>query len=136
LRAAIVADTRFPKAERIRKRAEFLSVQRNGIKGHADHFLIFHRAGSGATTRLGVTVTKKVGGAVVRNRIKRLIREVFRQNKDSVPPGLDVVVVAKQQPKVESGQPGSRPAIQELTYASVKADLEAFWKRARRRGGR
>jgi ribonuclease P protein component len=46
--------------------------------------------------RLGITVTKKVGNAVVRNRLKRLIREFFRRNKDLFPAGHDVVVMAKK----------------------------------------
>ena len=46
--------------------------------------------------RLGITVTKKVGNAVVRNRLKRLIREFFRRNKVLFPAGYDVVVMAKK----------------------------------------
>jgi ribonuclease P protein component len=47
-------------------------------------------------TRLGVTVTRKVGRAHERNRIKRLVREVFRQERTALPPGYDMVWVAKR----------------------------------------
>jgi ribonuclease P protein component len=47
--------------------------------------------------RLGVTVSKKVGNAVIRNRCKRIIREIFRKNKDKFPLGADVVVVVRRE---------------------------------------
>lgn len=91
----------FPKCERIRKRTEYLSVQGRGRKLHTDHFLMFvlsrSEEGSGAErVRFGTTVTKKVGGAVVRNRIKRVVREVCRRHKGWFPAASDVVVVAKR----------------------------------------
>ncbi len=46
--------------------------------------------------RLGITVTKKAGNAVFRNRIKRLLREFFRRNKDLFPAGCDVVIMPKK----------------------------------------
>lgn len=67
-------------------------------------------------TRLGITVTRKVGNAVVRNRIKRLVREVFRQHRAQLPPGLDIVWVAKQQAAGAS-------------YADVLEDFEALLRR-------
>jgi ribonuclease P protein component len=92
-----VAET-LPRRERLRKRAQFTAIQGRGKKLHTEHFLVFilPQADSLAPARLGITVTKKVGGAVVRNRIKRLVREVFRRQKTLFPKGLDLVFVAKQ----------------------------------------
>jgi len=81
---------------RLRQRAEFLAVQSGGTKLHGRHVLaIAKRYDEQAQRgRLGVTVTKKVGNAVVRNRIKRLLREWMRLH-GWVPPGWDLVLVAK-----------------------------------------
>ena len=94
----------FPAKLRLKQRREFLRVQRGGRKIHLRHFLVFvaARRSEGKDvdlppTRCGITVTRKVGDAVRRNRIKRLVREVFRRNQAQLPAGLDVVWVAKQQ---------------------------------------
>ena len=82
---------------RLRQRREFLAVQAGGAKLHGRHVLAIakRRADSEQQTgRLGLTVTKKVGNAVVRNRIKRLLREWMRLN-GWVPAGWDLVLVAK-----------------------------------------
>jgi ribonuclease P protein component len=92
-----VAET-LPRQERLRKRSQFTAVQGRGKKLHTEHFLVFvlPQTDSLAAARLGITVSKKVGGAVVRNRVKRLVREAFRRLKTLFPKGLDVVFVAKQ----------------------------------------
>ena len=88
---------RFPKSSRLRRRSEFLRVQEGGRKFHTDSFLVFVLPqGDPGATRVGVTASRKLGGAVVRNRVKRLVREAFRRHKMLFPGGLDVVFVAKK----------------------------------------
>ena len=84
------------KQMRLRQRVEYLAVQSTGQKLHGRHVLAIarRRDGSRPNGRLGLTVTKKVGNAVVRNRIKRLLREWLRLH-GWVPTGWDMVLVAK-----------------------------------------
>ena len=64
--------------------------------GHANSFLVLYaRKNHSATNRVGVTVSKKLGGAVVRNRVRRRLREVYRLNESRFAPGWDIVVVAR-----------------------------------------
>lgn len=85
---------RLLKSDRLRKRREFLAVQRGGRKIHLRDLLAFVRP-SRSQRRVGITVSKKVGCAVKRNRIKRLVREVWRKNKELFPADQDLVLVAK-----------------------------------------
>jgi ribonuclease P protein component len=84
----------FPKAARVCRRREYLALGRTGRRRHAPHFVILTEPRVGSS-RLGVTVSRKVGGAVVRNRVKRRIREVFRRDPRRLLPGHDVIVIAK-----------------------------------------
>jgi len=81
---------RITKEMRLRRRAEFIDVQSVGRKLHGRHLLALAKQQDLPVGRLGITVTKKVGNAVVRNRIRRLLRL-----HGWIPPGWDVVLVAK-----------------------------------------
>ena len=64
--------------------------------GHANGYLVLYaRRNRTATNRVGVTVGKKLGHAVVRNRVRRRLREVYHLNEDKFAPGWDIVVVAR-----------------------------------------
>jgi ribonuclease P protein component len=90
------ADERFSRSDRILHEAEYRSIYNSGIKVHSERFVLFSRENSLQHHRLGITVSRKVGGAVVRNRIKRLFREVFRKCRAEIPHHLDFVVNAKR----------------------------------------
>ena len=86
-----------PRARRLRKRAEFVRVQSAGARVSAPRLLFLLMPGEpGAASRLGITASRKVGGAVVRNRAKRLIREAFRLHPELTPPGVDLVVIVRR----------------------------------------
>ena len=85
----------FRPQERIRRRSDFQHVYEQGVKVHSRYCTLFMLPTGRTAGRLGIAATKKLGGAVQRNRAKRLIREVFRLNK--VAPGCDVVIVPKRE---------------------------------------
>lgn len=86
----------FRPADRLKRRADFRRVQGSGRKIHTPHFVlaVLPRA-EGGPTRLGITVTRKVASAVGRNRVKRVMREVFRRHRELFPEACDVVAIAK-----------------------------------------
>ncbi len=86
----------FPKSERLLKRPDFVKLNRTGKRHHTAHFVVIKGKNGLGITRMGVTVGKKVGNAVTRNRTKRLLREFFRLNKPRLPRGYDYVFVAKK----------------------------------------
>jgi ribonuclease P protein component len=99
----------FPPSVRLLRRGDFVRVQAKGLRVHTPHFVILLVAREGQ--RLGVTVGRRVGGAAQRNRVKRLVREVFRRNRRLFPPDCDIVLVA-------------RPGAERLDYAAVKGEVE------------
>ena len=86
----------FGKKERVRKRKQYLDIYRGGARVHSNNFIVVMSPNPSGEKRLGVAVSKKVGNAAKRNRIKRLIKEFFRLNKDGLPDSKDMVVIAKK----------------------------------------
>lgn len=97
MRSSAARPLGFPKEVRLRRRSEFLAVQDKGQKFPAECLLAIALPGPSpeAPSRAGFTVSSKVGNAVVRNRIRRRLRELFRMEKSSLPVGLDVVFIAR-----------------------------------------
>jgi len=88
---------RFPTSSRVRKRAEFLSIQNGGQRVSTPRFvLILTASAAPGSPRLGITASRRVGNAVVRSRAKRLCREAFRATRELWPPGIDLVVIVKR----------------------------------------
>ena len=110
----------FPKSARVRTRRDFLAIQGGGRKLHTDSFLVFVAPGPSGGKRLGITVSKRVGNAVVRNRVKRLVREIYRLRQAAFPVGADVVFVAKR-------------SAAELEFARADQEVERLCARAFRR---
>ncbi len=76
-----VAASGFRPEDRLRGRREFLRVYQEGRRVGGRYFGLFYLRGAGGGHRLGLTVPRQVGGAVVRNRVKRRLREIFRLNR-------------------------------------------------------
>jgi ribonuclease P protein component len=115
---------RAPRRRRLSRSAEFERVYRQG-RSKGNRFLVlyaFPREEDGASVeedgpRLGLSVSRKVGGAVDRNRVKRVLREAFWQEAERLPSGSDYVVVARPDARdlaEREGTPGMRTALAEL----------------------
>jgi ribonuclease P protein component len=100
---------RFGKAARILRRREFLAVQQRGQRLFSGKLVVLALSAGGKRPRIGITVSGKVANAVIRNRIKRWVREAFRAVAADLPP-VDLVVIARSG-AAEIGLEGARSAL-------------------------
>ncbi|HKV41538.1 MAG TPA: ribonuclease P protein component [Blastocatellia bacterium] len=112
-------DESFPKSSRILKREVFRKVYENGKKFQAKYFTAFTLFNQeNNDPRIGITVTRRVGKSVQRNRCRRLVREVFRKNKWRVPHGVDIVINVKT-------------ALLNAGYQELESDFIGFLERSK-----
>jgi ribonuclease P protein component len=90
---------RFPAEERLRTDREFLEVVRKGERVGTRHYTVYRDARGGERRQVGVSAGKRAGGSVVRNRMKRLVREFYRLNKDAFPRGTRTAIVVRKAPE-------------------------------------
>jgi ribonuclease P protein component len=86
----------FPRSHRIVNTSDYRAIYARGRKVQSDSFVLFGAENALEHPRLGITVSRKVGGSVVRNRVKRLFREIFRKSWTDIPHPLDLVVNARR----------------------------------------
>ncbi len=96
-----MVDQRFPRALHIRRSEDFRRAYRGKCSAADQWLLIFGYPNGLECPRLGLSVSRKVGGAVERNRWKRLIREAFRLTRDKLPKGVDLVVIPRNSRRPE-----------------------------------
>ena len=92
----------FPGTARLRTRSDFRRVLTRGVRIHTRNFILYVLHTPEKSSRLGVTVSRKVGNAVARNRIKRCVREAFRLDIQAMDETFDLVVIAKNPRKGEA----------------------------------
>jgi len=86
----------FPKKARLLKRGQYLKLSRQGKRVYTDCFIAIVLKETAQNNRIGITISKKVGNAVERNRIKRIIREYFRHNKEKISEPVDINIIARK----------------------------------------
>ena len=79
----------------VKENHEFRRIYAKGRSGVSPYLVVYARPNRYGHNRLGVTVSTKLGHAVVRNRVRRRVREIFRLNQDKLAQGYDVIVVAR-----------------------------------------
>jgi ribonuclease P protein component len=85
-----------PKSRRLRSPREFAEVYQLRQRMGDQHLLVFGARNEQGETRVGLSVSKKHGNAVVRARLKRLLREAFRLSHPELPSGLDLILIPRQ----------------------------------------
>jgi ribonuclease P protein component len=103
----------FPRRERLTSSREFDFVFEHGRRAAGQAFICYVAEGQGR--KMGMAVSRKVGGAVTRNRVKRYIREVYRHERAALREGMRMVVVAK-------------PAAAKLTFAESREALQRLFR--------
>lgn len=101
-----MVDQRLPPRLRIRRTSDFRRVYQRRCAVSDDTLVVYGCENQLDHPRLGLSVSRKVGGAVQRNRWKRLLREAFRHQLAALPAGIDLVLIPR------GGEPPSRQALE------------------------
>ena len=135
------AGSSFGPIRRLSRHTEFVYAQREGRRVTTAHFVLLVSARPAPLTpppglpaalapaRLGIVTSRKIGGAVQRNRVRRLCRECFRRWPDLLPPGVDLVVIARP------GAPEMGLSSVESEWRAVESQLKKRAREALARGG-
>lgn len=107
------------RSHRLRKNEQFQEVFQKGTSAANRQFVVYQvpQEGQGAF-RAGISVSKKIGKAITRNRVKRLIKEAIRSLESNIPEGIDLVIIA-------------RPGLEEMDFESLRGSLQHVLKRAK-----
>lgn len=105
----------FPKCEHLRHRREFIALYQDGRKEVGRAFICYWTRRKGEGRKFGCAVSRKVGKAVVRNRVKRYLREIYRTHRAQLPDDIQMVIVA-------------RPISARLTYHETRDAVQRLFR--------
>jgi len=107
------------RSHRLRKNEHFQAVFQRGTSAANKQFVLYSARQEGqAAFRAGISVSKKIGNAVIRNRVKRLIREAVARLEYAIPKGVDLVIIA-------------RPGVESMSLENIEQSLLHVMKRAK-----
>lgn len=130
-RVQIGASGELPRDARLRHRSEFTRIQRHGLRTHTEAFTIITDVNpAGSHPRFGCAISRKVGNAVVRNRVRRLLKEIFRRVADQLPPN-DFVFIAKGEAAVRAER--GLDALAEDLLPGMTRSIDALARRVEHR---
>ena len=117
----------FPKTKRLISNRQFQAVLARNLRVSNGLLTLYVAENNCGYPRLGVSVGKSCGNAVVRNRLKRLLREAFRKSRDRIPAGFDyLLMISPQRPEKSDNSTKTKKAARQLTFEQVKASFEAL----------
>jgi ribonuclease P protein component len=99
------------------RRSDFDLAHRGGRRRSSSQFIIFYRPNNARRSRFGISVKKALGGAVVRNRIRRRIKEMLRLHRLEIPAGWDIVI-------------HPRPSVARADFSRLTTELTALLRSA------
>jgi len=111
----------FPQCLRVQKRRDYVQIQKYGEKILTKHFILCilkRNNDPEGLPHIGITITKKVGKSYIRNRIRRIIREIFRKNNSFWVKGVNIVVIVKESSDLSI-----------LDYWDIDAELNSYLRK-------